>query len=91
MAKLKDIKSSDQVFVCDNCKKNILAKDVITMEASDNIEIFTPMMPFIYVNKDGIITGGSKMARKILGDRLLGCPHCKTPHLFGFDLKQQGE
>ena len=87
MATLEKVKEKNQIFVCDECKKDIPSKDIITTEAIDNIKILTPPMPFIFIDKDGIITGGNKMARKDLGDKLLTCPHCKTQHLFGFNLK----
>ena len=87
MALFKEIVTKGHIFICDNCKKDIPAKEVKLQEPCDNFEILTPIMPFIFVDKDGKITGGSKMAQKNLGDKVLGCPHCDTTHLYGFDRK----
>jgi len=88
MAIFKEIVKKGDIYVCDHCKKDIPAKEIKLQEATDYIEILTPMMPFIFVSEDGKITGGSKMASKKLGDKVLGCPYCDTTHLFGFDRKQ---
>jgi len=87
MTKFKDVKEQNQIFTCDSCKKDFSGSEVILVEAADNIEILTPLMPFIFVDKNGTITGGRKMANKTIGDKLLACPHCKQDHLFGFSLK----
>jgi len=87
VASFESVKKQNQLFICDSCKKDVKGNDVILVEASDNIEIITPLMPFVFVNKDGIITGGRKMAEKSRGDQLLACPHCRGIHLFGFSLK----
>jgi hypothetical protein len=87
MATFVEIVKKGQTFICDQCKKEIPAKEIKLQEPTDNVNIMTPMMPFLYVAKDGKITGGSKMARKDLGDKVLGCPYCNATHLFGFNLK----
>lgn len=87
MSKFEDVKKRGEIYICDSCKKDIFGSKVVLVEAADNIEILTPMMPFIFVDKDDVITGGSKQAQKDKGDKLLACPHCKTAHLFGFSLK----
>lgn len=76
-------------FKCDECKKKILTEEIKFVEPADNFNILTPMMPFLYADKDGKITGGSKMAKKSLGDKLFACPHCDTVHLYGFDWWQE--
>lgn len=88
MASFKEIKKMDITYICDSCKKDFKANEIITVEACDNINIMTPMMPFVFIDKDEIITGGSKMADKSKGDRLLCCPKCKSIHLFGFTVKK---
>jgi len=43
------------------------------------------MLTFVYMNKEGKITGGSEQPTKENGDKLLGCPLCDFVHLFGFN------
>lgn len=88
MTKFESIKKSGQIYTCDLCKKDIQSEDIITVEAVDNINILAPVNMFIYINKDGIIVGSRTQPSKVLGDMLLACPYCKTPHLFGFDKKK---
>ena len=87
MANFSEIVKKGQIFVCDHCKKDIPADKIKLQEPVNNINILTPMMPFVFVDKDGKITGGSKMAKKKLGDKVFTCPYCDTTHLYGFDLK----
>ena len=84
MATFEEAKNRNENFKCDACDEKFSSNDVVLVEPADNIKIITPMMPFVYVDKDGIITGGSKEATKERGDKLLACPHCKAPHIFGF-------
>lgn len=87
MALFKEIVAEGNTFICDNCKKDIPAKEIKLQEPCNNINILTPMMPFKFIDKDGKIAGGSKMAQKDLGDKVFGCPYCDATHLYGFDLK----
>ena len=88
MATFKEIKKLNDVYICDECKKDIKSTDIILVEACDNVNIITPMMPFVFVDKRGVVVSGGKMAELKLGDQLLACPHCKTPHLYGFDIRK---
>lgn len=89
MATFKSIKQSGNIYVCDECEKDIPASDVITCEPSENINILTPMMRFVFIDKNGMVIGGASQPSKKLGDKVLVCPHCKSPHLFGFCLKKE--
>lgn len=88
MATLKEVIEKNQVFVCDKCKKTFKADQFKLEDPTDNIEIFTPIMPFIFLDKDEKIMGGSKMPQKELGDKVFCCPYCNQVHPFGFDLKK---
>ena len=85
MATLKDIIKENFTYQCDSCKKTFKSKDIVFEDAADNITILTPPSPFVYVDKDGKIVGGSKQPSKEKGDKILCCPHCKMTHLFGLD------
>ena len=90
MAYITDVieqnKKDGKFFKCEECKKKVLSEDIKYVDPADNIEILTPMMPFIFIDKNGKIAGGSKMAKKSLGDKIFACPHCNTIHLYGFDI-----
>lgn len=88
MAKFENVKSTDDVYVCDNCKKDINASDIILTETTDNVKILTPMCTFVFVDKNGMLIGGGKQPSEKLGDQLLTCPYCNTPHPFGFSRKE---
>jgi len=87
MATLKDIIKEGKIYVCDECKKEFPAKNVKLEDAVDNIKILTPLMPFVYLDKNGKMMGGTEQAKKDLGDKLLCCPHCGQTHLYGFSVK----
>ncbi|MDX1806228.1 MAG: hypothetical protein R3267_04320 [Paenisporosarcina sp.] len=80
-----NVKEVKGTFKCDECQKTFEGHEVTLTEAADNIEIMTPMMPFVYVDKDNNLMGGREQPSKAKGDKLLACPHCESPHLFGFD------
>ena len=82
-----DAKKENKILICDSCKKDFPSSKVKLKLASDNVRILSPMMCFLYVDKDGKIMGGSAQPSAEKGDRLLCCPHCNQPHLFGFSLK----
>jgi transcription elongation factor Elf1 len=88
MTSLEDVIKKDQNFVCDKCKKSFKAKQVKFEDPINNFEILTPLMPFIFIDKNGVITGGTKMPQKELGDKVFCCPYCNQVHPFGFDLKK---
>lgn len=81
MATLSEIQAANDTYQCDKCKKTFKAREVKLIEPARNITIFGELI--MMVDKDGKIVGGDPDADK--GDRLLACPHCETPHLFGFD------
>jgi len=85
MATFEEAKNSNDVFLCDRCKEKIRAQDIVLQDPADNLHL-APMTPFLYINKEGMITGGSEQPSKEKGDKLLACPHCRTAHLFGFDM-----
>ncbi|MFW9871565.1 MAG: hypothetical protein ACFFG0_00505 [Candidatus Thorarchaeota archaeon] len=87
MAKFAEIVKKGQTFICEKCQKDVNAKDIKLQDPISNCEILTPLMPFIFVDKYGTITGGSKMAKEELGDKVLSCPYCDHIHLYGFELK----
>jgi transcription elongation factor Elf1 len=87
MTTFKELVKMGDTLICDHCKKDILAKEIKLQDPIDNFEILTPMMSFKFIDKDGKITGGYKQAQKDLGDKVFGCPHCDTTHLYGFNLK----
>jgi hypothetical protein len=91
MATLEDVIKKNETFICDSCQKTFKAKDVILEEVADNINIVTPLYPFIFIDKHGIITGGKLQPKKELGDKVFACPHCKSVHLFGFHLHTEYE
>jgi len=84
MAKLSEL-DQNQKYKCDSCKKVFKVSEIKFVEPSDNISILTPPMPFVFLDKDGLITGGSQQASKEKGDKILACPHCNQTHLFGMD------
>jgi len=88
MATLKEVIEQDQTFQCDSCKKIFKARDVVFEDAIDNIKILTPLRPFLYLDKNNKIMGGSEQPSKEKGDKVLCCPHCKQVHLYGFDLSK---
>jgi len=85
MTTFEDVKKLSQIYVCDECKKDIDVKNVILTESTSQINMTTMGMPFIFVDKNGIIQGDNKAPIK--GDKLLTCPHCKAIHAFGLSLK----
>ena len=89
MATLKAVveqhKKDGDLAKCDSCKKTFLHAKVQLVDPIENISILTPLYPFIFVNKNGIITGGFKMASKKKGDKVFKCPLCGFIHLYGFD------
>jgi len=84
MAKLSEL-DQEEKYKCDSCKKVFPLSEIKFVEAADNITILTPPMPFVFLDKDGIITGGSQQPSKKNGDKILACPHCDKIHLFGMD------
>jgi len=84
MATFLEVCEKDDTYKCDKCAKTFKAKEVKLEEAATNVQILTPTHPLIFVDKDGIIKGGGTGAEK--GDRVLVCPHCNEPHIFGFDV-----
>jgi hypothetical protein len=89
MATLEDVIKRNETFLCDSCQKTFKAKDVILEEVADNIDIIAPPYPFRFVDKHGTITGGRDQPKKELGDKIFACPHCKSVHLFGFELVKE--
>ena len=85
MVTFNEAKKTDARFECDHCHITIEAKDVELADPAENIHILTPPLPFCYVDKDGEIIGGQEQPSKAKGDKLLTCPYCKTPHIFGLE------
>ena len=85
MATFEEVKATNFMFRCDKCKKEFNASEVVLVEAVDNIKILTPLMSFLYINKDGVVTGGGEQPSKEKGDKLLACPYCNAAHIFGFN------
>ena len=85
MTTIDEVIQRDEVYKCDVCKEKFKVGDILYQDPIENFEILTPLRPFVFVDKNGIITGGSKMASKEAGDKVLCCPYCKEVHLFGFD------
>ena len=63
-----------------------MANEIKLIEPADNVSILTPLSPFVFVDKDGVITGGSTQPMKEKGDKITSCPHCDHIHLFGFNV-----
>lgn len=74
------------IYVCDNCKKDIPSDEVLLVEPAENVQFVTPM-PFVFMDKNGKPVMDSHQPRKENGDKVLACPHCNYTHLFGFNLK----
>ena len=87
MAKFIEIIEKDDLYECNNCKKTFKAKEIKLQEAADNIELLTPMMPIIFIGKDGVIVKGPSKEKS---DQTLACPHCSMTHLFGFNMVKAG-
>lgn len=62
--------SAETMFVCDSCKKKLTEKTVVKKPLGNSFEIHTP---------------GCKVWQKDGKQWGLFCPHCDTPHFFGFD------
>ncbi len=85
MAILTQVRKAKTKHSCDDCKE-VFTSDMVKLSVpADNIHILTPVMPFVYVDKDNRITGGSEQPSKEKGDRILTCPLCDQAHLFGFN------
>lgn len=72
-------------FKCDECKKEFAGEDIKLEPAPKNISATSFMTTFLFVDKDGIIKGGSKGPDGNIGDQTAHCPLCGRAHLFGFD------
>jgi hypothetical protein len=75
----------EDTFKCDGCDKTFKGKDIHLEDPASNINIIAAPSNFMYVAKDDKVLGGGDYPSLDKGDRLLGCPHCKQIHLFGFD------
>lgn len=84
MTTFEEVKAANRKLRCDECKEKFGANEVVLVEAADNITILTPMIPFVYIDKDGVVKGGNEQPSKEKGDKLLTCPRCGTIHIFGF-------
>lgn len=73
------------LYKCDHCNCNFEVERIELTDPIDDFQLLTPFMAFRYVDKDGNVTGGQEQPSKKKGDKLLTCPICGTPHLFGFD------
>jgi hypothetical protein len=70
-------------FNCDFCYKTFDASKIKLTEPTENFKFVTPMRKFVYVDKAGIVTCGSKQPTVAMGDKILTCPYCDTQHMFG--------
>jgi len=82
--KLKELKDTD-MYICDTCKGVFRPSEIKLSDPVDNITMVPVMLTFVYMNKEGKITGGIEQPTKENGDKLLGCPLCDSVHLFGFN------
>lgn len=80
----KFIECANKKFMCDTCKGIFLGKDIILKIASTNFQATSIATPFIFIDKEGVIMGGFNSADGSIGDQILHCPLCNTPHLSGF-------
>lgn len=86
MATFEEAKKENKVFKCDHCNELFKASEIVLTDPADNFKILTPGMCFLYIDKNGIITGGNEQPSKEKGDKLLTCPKCNMAHLFGLSL-----
>ena len=70
---------------CDFCHETFEASEVKLVEPADNVKLFTPIQPFVFVDKDGVIMTATKQPTNAQGDKILACPKCDHTHLFGMD------
>lgn len=72
-------------FRCDGCKNIFAGEDAKLKPAPKNISVSNSGMSFMFVDKNGIIKGGSGGPDGKIGDQTAHCPLCDEGHLFGFD------
>ena len=66
--------ANNNIYVCDDCKKEVLEKNIVKKALGKNFHIFTP---------------GAKVWSPDGSNEQWGlfCPHCGYLHTFGFDRK----
>ena len=72
-------------FECDECKKTFNGEDIKLKEGPKNMSMASLMTRFLFVDKNGYITGGSRGPDGTIGDQVTCCPLCGYVHLFGFN------
>ena len=84
MGKFTDI--AELKYSCDECKKTFFGKEIVLKKATTNMHMQKFFgYQFVFVDKDGRITGGSAGPDGSIGDQVAHCPKCDYPHLFGFN------
>jgi len=82
---VKENETAGKHWKCENCKEKITNSEIKLVDPIDNFEILTPMLTFLFIDKNDVITGGGKMASKEKGDKVFACPHCDHVHLYGLE------
>jgi len=70
-------------YKCDNCGKTFKGKEVKLEEVPANMRISAPVYQPILIDRNNVVRRSSIKAKE--GNRILVCPYCNEPHLFGFD------
>jgi len=81
------VKNLKEEYICDNCKATFKGNEVVLKRSSNNIEMHSMRLTtnFIFVDRRGKIVGGSKAPDSSKGDKVIHCPKCDYPHLFGMN------
>ena len=84
-------KELKEEYVCDECKAIFKGNKVVLKKASKNIEMHSMGFTsnFIFVDAKGKIVGGSEAPDPNKGDRVIHCPKCDYPYLFGMNRRTQ--
>jgi len=88
MAYAKDLKEE---YECDKCKAIFKGNKAVLKKVSKNIEMHSMGFTshFVFVDKRGKIVGGNEAPDPSKGDKVIHCPKCDYPHLFGMNRRTQ--
>ena len=82
MSYAKDLKTE---YACDNCKASFKGSEAVLKEVISNIGMHSFGLHFVFVDKEGKIVGGYGAPDSSKGDKVIHCPKCDYPHLFGMN------
>jgi len=69
---------------CEQCGHTFKAKELLLKPFGTGVSLGShPLLCFKYIDKNDKIMGGFKPPTK--EDRIMHCPKCEAPHLFGFE------